>query len=90
MSVPPACLHDSSDSHVRRCVQSAQTCLPSTSFFKFTFASGALLVVAGVLDAAYVATAMYSRCGKCRMIAPFVDELAEKYPNMVRLSAELH
>lgn len=23
-------------------------------------------------------------CGKCRMIAPFVDELAEKHPNMVR------
>jgi thiol-disulfide isomerase/thioredoxin len=22
-------------------------------------------------------------CGKCRMIAPFVDELAEKHPNMV-------
>lgn len=25
-------------------------------------------------------------CGKCRMIAPFVDELAEKHPNMVSLA----
>lgn len=24
-------------------------------------------------------------CGKCRMIAPFVDELSEKYPDMVSL-----
>lgn len=23
-------------------------------------------------------------CGKCRMIAPFVDELAEKHPGLVR------
>jgi thiol-disulfide isomerase/thioredoxin len=27
-------------------------------------------------------------CGKCRMIAPFVDELAEKHPNMVSLTSD--
>lgn len=35
-------------------------------------------------DKPVVVDFMAGWCGKCRMIAPFVDELAEKHPGLVR------
>lgn len=34
-------------------------------------------------DKPVVVDFMAGWCGKCRMIAPFVDELAEKHPGLV-------
>jgi len=45
---------------------------------------GLLCAVAAAGDKPCVIDFMAPWCGKCRMIAPFVDELAEKHQDMVR------
>lgn len=72
------------------CCHPAQRVVLQTSFKSIMSAwpslpcHGLLCAAAAAGDKPCVIDFMAPWCGKCRMIAPFVDELAEKHQDMVR------